>query len=137
MAGFQDALAHQVSGDSAPLLELWSRADDVAILGAIGTYARGWEAVRTHLLGASQRLNWTGLSIERVVTTVAGELAMTVNLEHMTRQVDGAPDARTLRATQVYRRENGEWRLILRHANPITDEDRAIERTLQEDGSRS
>ena len=62
----------------------WRRghvADDVAILGAVGSYAQGWHDVRAHLLGASKRLDWTGLTVERLITTAAGDLAVTVALE--------------------------------------------------------
>jgi ketosteroid isomerase-like protein len=126
-----DGLSHQVQGNSAPFLEVWSHADDVAILGAVGSYAQGWDNVRMHLLGASRSLDWTGLSVDRLLTTASGELAVTVIREHMTREVEGEPASRTLRTTQAYRRENGEWRLILRHANPISPDDEARERALR------
>ena len=125
-----DGLSHQVQGNSAPFLEVWSHAEDVAILGALGSYAQGWDNVRTHLLGASRSLDWTDLSVERLLTTASGGLAVTVVLEHMTRNVEGQPGSRTLRTSQAYRRENGKWRLILRHANPVTPEDDARERAL-------
>ena len=34
-----DGLSRQVQGSSQPFLEVWSRADDVAILGALGSHA--------------------------------------------------------------------------------------------------
>ena len=34
--------------------------------------------------------------------------------------VDGAPRTYTLRATQVYRREGGEWKVAHRHADPLS-----------------
>ena len=126
-----DGLSHQVQGNSAPFLEVWSHADDVAILGAIGSYSQGWDNVRTHLLGASRSLDWTGLTVERLLTTASGDLAVTVVLEHMTRTVEREPDNRTLRTTQAYRRENNEWRLILRHANTVSPEDETRERALR------
>jgi ketosteroid isomerase-like protein len=131
-----DGLSHQVRGDSAPLLAVWSHADDVAILGAAGSYAQGWDHVRDHLLGTSKSLDWTGLSVERLLTIASDEIAVTVVLEHMTRTADGEPDSRTLRTTQAYRRENGDWRLILRHANTVTSEDEAREQTLQQAGAQ-
>jgi ketosteroid isomerase-like protein len=76
-------------------------------------------------------LDWTDLSVERLLTTASDDLALTVVLEHMTREVDGKPDSRTLRATQAYRRENGGWRLIPRHANTVTHEDEARELALR------
>jgi ketosteroid isomerase-like protein len=127
-----EGLGHQVQGNSAPFLEVWSHADDVAILGAIGSYSQGWDDVRTHLLGASRSLDWSELSVERLLTAVSGELAVTVVLEHMTRK-EGEPSSRTLRTTQSYRRENGQWRLILRHANLVSADDEARERSLLAD----
>src|ERR1700722_11884686 len=125
-----DGLAHQLQGNSGPFLELWSHADDVAILGAIGSYARGWEDVKAHIRGAAKTLNWTRLAVEPIVTNAADELGLSVTLERMTRCIDGEQDARTLRVTQAYRHEGGEWRLILRHANTVTADDESRERAL-------
>lgn len=125
-----EGLSHQVGGNSEPFLEVWSHAPDAAILGAVGSYAQGWEEVRAHLLGASQKLDWTGLSVERLLTSSSGDLAVTVVLEHMTREAGDGPGSRTLRTTQAYRREDGEWRLLVRHANLVTAEDEAAERAL-------
>jgi ketosteroid isomerase-like protein len=129
-----DGLGHQVQGDSGPFLAVWSHADDVAILGALGSYSLGWDGVRAHLLATSRSLDWTGVSVQRLVTLASGDLAVTVVLEHMTRSSGGEPARRTLRATQAYRREDGEWRLVLRHANTVTDEDDARELALREAG---
>lgn len=62
------------------------------------------------------------------MATASGDLGVIVVLEHMTREND--PPSRTLRTTQAYWRENGQWRLILRHANAVTAEDEAQERAL-------
>lgn len=126
----QEGLGHQVHGESAPFLACWSHADDVAILGAVGSYARGWESVKSHLLGAAKRLNWTGLAVQSIVTIVGDGLAVSVGLEHMTRAVVGESNERTLRTTQVYRFEAGQWRLILRHANLVTAQDESLEQSL-------
>jgi ketosteroid isomerase-like protein len=131
-----EGLRHQVSGDSEPFLDVWSRTDDVAILGAVGSHTEGWDNVRRHLLGASQSLDWTSLSVERLLTVLAGDLAVTVMLEHMARDTDEEPRNRTLRTTQAYRRDGGEWRLIHRHANLVTTEDERREVGLIEGGSR-
>lgn len=130
-----DGLKHQVSGHSGPFLEVWSHSDDVAILGAVGSHAEGWDNVRRHLLGASQALDWTSLAVERLLTVRTGDLAVTVMLEHMARDGDEEPRARTLRATQAYRRDDGEWRLIHRHANLVSTDDEHRELDLTEAGS--
>ncbi len=48
---------------------------------------------------------------------VAGDMAYTAGLEHTSVSIDGQPRTYTLRATQVYRREAGEWRVAHRHGD--------------------
>ena len=96
----QQALSELVEGRSGPFKVLWSHADDVVIMGA-----------------ATDRV------AENVVTVVADDVAYTVDLEHMTRHPGEHPQPRTLRCTQVYRRENGEWKVVLRHADELPSRD--------------
>jgi len=130
IARCEQGLRHQVRGDSAPFLDMWSKADDVTILGAIGSYARGWQDVKTHLLAAARTLQWTSVSVERLTTIEADGIAVAVALEHMARDAGGEGDHRTLRVTHAYRQENGNWRLVMRHANLVTAEDQAREREI-------
>lgn len=48
---------------------------------------------------------------------VVGDMAYTEGFEHTSASVEGVPRTYTLRATQVYRRENGRWRVAHRHAD--------------------
>ena len=45
------------------------------------------------------------------------DLAYTVGYEIDDVVLDGATTRQRLRVTQIYRRENGEWRLIHRHGD--------------------
>ena len=47
----------------------------------------------------------------------SGDLAYTVGFEHTSATVNGMASTYTLRATQVYRREDGEWRVCHRHGS--------------------
>jgi ketosteroid isomerase-like protein len=68
-------------------------------------------------IGASDR------RVENVLTVVGEDLACTVDLEHMERTREGSTYHRTLRCTQVYRLEGGEWKVIVRHADELSDRD--------------
>jgi ketosteroid isomerase-like protein len=44
-----------------------------------------------------------------------------VELEHTSVSVDGVPaEPYTLRVTQVYRREDGEWKVVHRHGDQLS-----------------
>lgn len=120
----QRALGDLVEGRSEPFKALWSHADDVVIMGAFGGYERGWEQVSARLDWAAKGIAATDRRVDNLVTTVGEDLAFTVDLEHMTRHVGGRDRPRTLRCTQAYRREHGQWKVVLRHADelPETDE---------------
>lgn len=62
----------------------------------------------------------TSYAFELLAFDVVGDLAYTAGLEHTSASVGGQPRTYTLRATQVYRREDGEWRVAHRHADTVT-----------------
>lgn len=119
----QRALGELVEGRPEPFKALWSQADDVVIMGAFGGYERGWEQVGARLDWAAAGIASAGRSAENVVTVVGDDLAYTVDLEYMTRHVGDWPQSRTLRCTQAYRRENGQWKVVLRHADELPRKD--------------
>ena len=52
---------------------------------------------------------------------VVGDMAYTAGLEHTSTSMNGVPRSYTLRATQVYRREGGEWKVAHRHADTVPE----------------
>jgi ketosteroid isomerase-like protein len=67
---------------------------------------------------ASQFSNNTAYSFELVAAGVSGDLAYTVGYERHTTSVGGGPaELHTLRVTHVYRREDGEWKIVHRHGD--------------------
>jgi len=63
----------------------------------------------------------TSYTFELQAYDVVGDMAYTAGLEHTSASVDGQPRTYTLRATQVYRRESGEWRVAHRHGDTVTE----------------
>ena len=115
-----EALSQQSQGHPEPLLELWSRAADVTVMAAIGGYQVGFDAVSELLSAASKTQSFDSWSAENLVTSIADDLAFSVELEHYGRVVDGEDQGMTLRATQIYRREDGEWRIVHRHGDILS-----------------
>jgi ketosteroid isomerase-like protein len=114
------AITKQSQGHPEPFLELWSHADDVTIMAAIGGYQVGFDAVSELLTAASKTQQFDDWHAENVAMVLNENLAFTVELEHYTHTVEGEDKGMTLRATQIYRREGWQWRVIHRHGDILT-----------------
>jgi ketosteroid isomerase-like protein len=115
-----EALTRQSQGDPDPLLGLWSRADDISIMAAVNGYQVGFEKVSDILRWASQSQHFDGWSAENLVTVEGTDMGCSIELEHYVLATDDGDGGMTLRATQVYRREAGGWRIIHRHGDALT-----------------
>jgi ketosteroid isomerase-like protein len=62
---------------------------------------------------------------EVIAAGASGDLAYTVGYERNKVRVEGMPRVYALRVTHVYRREDGRWRIVHRHADypPSADTD--------------
>ncbi|TSE15706.1 nuclear transport factor 2 family protein [Arthrobacter sp. KBS0703] len=108
------------NGDAAPRRALWSRNEPVSVLGAWRN-AFGQQELDDLFTGlARQFSNCTSYRFELLSYDVVGDMAYTAGLEHTTASVDGEPRSYTLRATQVYRREDGKWKVAHRHGDTVT-----------------
>ena len=70
----------------------------------------------------------TSFEFELLEAEVRGDTAYTVGLEHTSASVDGVPRTYTLRATQIYRREDGTWRVAHRHGSAPPEKFHALPR---------
>jgi ketosteroid isomerase-like protein len=114
-----DALRQHTGGNPRPFLELWSHAADVSLMGGVGGHQVGIDEVSELLTAAAKTLNYETWSADTLASSFGDELGFTVELEHLTRKIDGKTDEMSLRATSVYRREDGAWKVIHRHGDGL------------------
>ena len=113
------------NGDPGPRLELWSTREPVSVLGAWRS-AVGQEAVRALFVTlAGTFSNCTSHVYEIVAADVVGDLAFTAGYERTEASINGNPRHYVLRVTQVYRREDGEWKVAHRHGDAVPDTEEA------------
>ena len=126
-------------GDVEPRLALWSRTDPVTLFGAKYS-GSGWAELDPmfHTV-ASWFSDSTEYDFEVVAAGASDGPAYTVGYEHNRVKVDGEPRTYTLRATHVYRREDGHWRIVHRHADfpPVDDYQGAFPSTAPADTASS
>ena len=108
------------NGDAAPRRALWSRNEPVSVLGAWRN-AFGQRELDELFTSLGKSFSaCTSYEFELQAYDVVGDMAYTAGLEHTSASVDGKPRTYTLRATQVYRREDGEWKVVHRHGDTVT-----------------
>lgn len=112
------------NGDAGPRLALWSTNDPVTLFGAWQSRT-GWQDVsETFPWLATQFADCSSYDIELIAAGASGDLAYTVAYEHTTASVEGRPPVSyKLRVTDVYRREDGEWRVVHRHGDRVPERD--------------
>ena len=109
------------NGEAAPRRALWSRNEPVSVLGAWRNANGQRELDELFTSLAASFSECTSYDFELLACDVVGDMAYTAGLEHTSASVDGRPRTYTLRATQIYRREEGEWRVAHRHGDTVSD----------------
>jgi ketosteroid isomerase-like protein len=117
------ALDAFVKGDPEPLKNLYSRRDDVIIANPFGPPAKGWQkAAETMDRAATNFRDGEATGFQRISEYATADLGYVIEIERFRSKIGGGdklvPFA--LRVTTIFRREEGAWRIILRHADPIT-----------------
>jgi ketosteroid isomerase-like protein len=117
------ALAAILKGDPGVYKALYSDRDDVTLGNPFGPYARGRRQVEETLAGAASHYRDGEVTgVELVAKYVSDDLACIVEVERGRSKVGGAKELApvAVRVTSVFRLERGAWKLVHRHADPIT-----------------
>jgi ketosteroid isomerase-like protein len=119
MARLRQAETALHNGDAGPRMAMWSHHDGVTLFGGV-MGGSGWaeiEPIFQHLGAAFSHCQ--SFDNEVIAAAASDDLAYTVAFEHTTASVHGRPAvAYVLRVTTVFHREDGEWKVVHRHADP-------------------
>jgi ketosteroid isomerase-like protein len=120
------ALGAMGSGNPDPYIACWAVSDDATLFGAWGPIERGHARLSETFRWVGTRFKSGALVPEDVVSSESSDLAYTVGFERGEVVVDGGARApMTIRVTHIYRRIDGVWRLVHRHADfPPADQRR-------------
>ncbi len=117
-AQFYTSLNTMFTGDAGPMLETWSHADDVTYMGPAGEFQVGWNEVRE--TWKAQAALHLGGKVEPYETriTVGKDLAFSQCYEKGSNlDAQGRTVQVSIRATNLFRRENGKWKMIGHHTD--------------------
>jgi ketosteroid isomerase-like protein len=123
---FYVALNSVFKGDLNPMTKVWSHGSDAIDMPSSGGRETGWNAILDGYRGLT-RQNIVGRIVPAQVTvTVEGTLALSTCIETGQTQASGGyPVKHSERATNIFRLENGHWKLICHHADAVADQDAA------------
>lgn len=122
IARLHAAMAGVANGDVSAIKSLYSHTADATSFYGWGGYEKGWDAV-------SRRWDWAGTQFkggrvryENVSTVITPEMFLVTDIETYEHQrmanIEGETGW-TNRVTHVFRKEQGEWRLVHRHGNRL------------------
>jgi len=120
---YRRALGEFMKGNPEPVKQLYSHRDDASLANPYGPPVRGWEQVAQVMEhAASLRRDGEIVGFETVAQYVTPDLAYIVQVERLKAKIGSREDITpyTLRATMILRPEDGVWKVVHRHADPIT-----------------
>jgi ketosteroid isomerase-like protein len=117
------ALGEFYKGNPEPVQKLWSHREDITLAPPFGPPTHGWDEVAASMeRGASQFRDGEMLGFETIEKYVTPELGYVLRVERARAKVGGGEDIAliALRVTMNFRPEGGTWKVVHRHADPIT-----------------
>ena len=121
---WEQCITDFINGDPTCWKQNSSQTDDATIFGAFGGYGeKTWKEVGPRYDWASSQYKPSGAKakVEYLSIIVGIDLAYTVAIERSEAILGDAKETapRVLRSTQIFKKENGVWKLLHRHADPL------------------
>jgi ketosteroid isomerase-like protein len=112
-------------GDANGVKAAYAHADDVTLANPFGHTVRGWDEVEAALDFVSSRFSGAEVTeFNNIARYETESLATFLDVEHWrTRVGDNDMSEFDLPVSSIYRNEIGEWKLVHRHADPISSFD--------------
>lgn len=114
---FYTALNGLFQGELDQMKAIWSHADDVTYMGPGGGIQRGWDAVLANWETQAAKKLGGKVRPEKAQITVGPEFAIFSCYEVGENVVDGKPQPVSIRATNIFRKENGQWKMVGHHTD--------------------
>jgi len=117
------ALDEITRGNPDAFFALYSRAEDATLANPYGPPARGFSEIeQAGRRAAANYRDGRAIEFENFAKYAAADLGYILEIERFETKVAGGSEITpvALRVTSIFRREDGTWRLLHRHADPIT-----------------
>lgn len=119
---FYAAINRGINGDTSAIHDACSHAEDVTAMHPLGGRQIGWPEVRDSWEMAASAVEGGSVEVSDLqVTLLSDDAAFTTGTENGSATVDGTPMTFSVRFTNVFRREDGVWKLVHHHVDLMPD----------------
>jgi len=116
-AQFYAAMNRMVDGDATHLADVWSHSDTVTTMHPIGGEQVGWTAVRESFEQVAGVASAGRVELVDQIVEAGGDLAYEVGVERGEVTLAGESVPIEHRVTNIYRREQGQWKMVHHHTD--------------------
>lgn len=120
----QQVAAAYVSGDAGPLGRIVAQQSPASFMSPGGGVVKGTQAVWSRYEKDAGRFEPGSTTELEIIDMAAGDtVAYWTGIQQAQARMKGQAEAvaNKLRVTEVFRREGDSWKLVHRHADPLTD----------------
>ncbi len=122
---YHQALGEFNRGNAQPVLDIFSSEEDISLSNPVGPTVMGRKNVADAVKRAAAALcEGQATGFESLTKFVSCDFAYVIENEHYRTKVGGKQDFDriSLRVTSIFRMENGGWKMVHRHDDPIVTE---------------
>jgi ketosteroid isomerase-like protein len=128
---FYAGLSGLINGDAEAILGSITQGNQVSMLHPLGGQVVGAEQVRRNLQDVAMAVsNGKASAEDLVVVPLSEDLAYTVGIERAQGTIGATTVQFGARATNIYRRENGDWKLIHHHVDLVPEAAAALRKLM-------
>ena len=114
---FYAALNRMLEGDAASMADVWSHGATVTAMHPIGGRQVGWDPVRESFEQVAGLASGGEIALRDQMIQVAGDVAYELGVERGQAELAGQEIRIDSRVTNIYRREQGRWKMVHHHSD--------------------
>lgn len=114
---FYAALSDMTKGDASAIGAVWAHGADVTAMHPIGERGEGWDQVRGQFEQVGALASGGQVRISGQLIRVGTDMAYEVGVEEGEATLAGERVQIKQRVTNIYRREDGEWKMVHHHSD--------------------
>lgn len=114
---FYSALNQMTNGNAQALSDIWSHSSSVTTQHPIGGRQVGWDEVQQAWQQVAGVASDGKVELKNQFINASGDTAYETGIEDASFKIAGEKVGGQIRVTNIYRKENGNWKIIHHHTD--------------------